>query len=230
MDLFSQHLKLTLTTEKNMIKEACVETLEEALRAEQLGADRIELCSDLASDGLTPSVKLMQETISAVKIPVMVMIRPRAGNFIYSDKEITQMKYDMDAAKKAGAAGLVFGLLTSDNKIDMENTRLLAEYAKPLPVTFHKAIDELKNPVEGVIQLMTIENIKRILTSGGKPTAFEGRETIQEMIKTVGDKIIILVAGKVLDSNVGEIQKLTGARELHGRKIVGDLGSVPAPS
>ncbi len=230
MDLFSQHLKLTLTTEKNMIKEACVETLEEALRAEQLGADRIELCSDLASDGLTPSVKLMQETISEVKIPVMVMIRPRAGNFIYSDKEITQMKYDMDAAKKAGAAGLVFGLLTSDNKIDMENTRLLAEYAKPLPVTFHKAIDELKNPVEGVIQLMTIENIKRILTSGGKPTAFEGRETIQEMIKTAGEQIIILVAGKVLDSNVGEIQKLTGARELHGRKIVGDLGSVPAPS
>ncbi|GAB1454029.1 copper homeostasis protein CutC [Draconibacterium sp.] len=203
-----------------MIKEACVETFEEAILAEKRGANRIELCSDLANAGLTPSVELMQKTISALKIPVMVMIRPRAGNFVYSEKEIAEMKSEIDLAKKVGVAGIVLGLLTPDNNIDIKNTQLLADYASPLPVTFHKAIDELENPVEGVKDLLKIGNIKRILTSGGLPTALEGQETIREMIKTAGDNIIILVAGKVLDSNVEEIQKLTGARELHGRRIV----------
>jgi copper homeostasis protein len=203
-----------------MIKEACVETFEEAILAEKRGANRIELCSDLANAGLTPSVELMQKTISALKIPTMVMIRPRAGNFVYSEKEIAEMKSEIDLAKKVGVAGIVLGLLTPDNNIDIKNTRLLADYASPLPVTFHKAIDELENPVEGVKDLLKIGNIKRILTSGGLPTALEGQETIREMIKTAGDNIIILVAGKVLDSNVEEIQKLTGARELHGRRIV----------
>ena len=210
-----------------MIKEACVETFEEALIAEKRGATRIELCSDLSNDGLTPSFELMEKTISELKISVMVMIRPRAGNFVYSDEEIIQMKKDIDLAKKVGATGVVFGLLTSENNIDVDNTQILAEYAAPLPVTFHKAIDELKNPVEGVIDLLKIENIKRILSSGGKPSAKEGQETIREMIKTAGNKIIILVAGKVLNSNVEEIQKLTGAKELHGRRIVGELSPLP---
>jgi copper homeostasis protein len=206
-----------------MLKEACVETLQEAVLAEKLGANRIELCSDLANDGLTPSFELMQKTCLALKIPVMVMIRQRPGNFVYSEDEIDQMKSEIDLAKKAGAFGVVFGLLTSDNKIDVKNTRVLAEYAQPLPVTFHKAIDEMENPVEGVTVLKEISGIKRILTSGGKPTALEGLKTIRKMIEVAGEQITILVAGKVLDSNVKEIQKLTGAKELHGRKIVGEL-------
>lgn len=208
-----------------MIKEACVETFEEALLAEKLGASRIELCSDLANDGLTPSFELMQKTCSMLKIPVMVMIRPRAGNFIYSDEEISKMKSEIDLAKKAGAFGVVFGLLTPENKIDEINTKILADYAQPLPVTFHKAIDELENPVEGVSVLKEITGIKRILTSGGKPTALEGQELIRKMNEVAGNQIIILVAGKVLDSNVAEIQKITGAKELHGRRIVGELRS-----
>ena len=206
-----------------MKKEACVETFEEAVLAEKLGANRIELCSELQFDGLTPSFELMQKTCSALKIEVMVMIRTRAGNFVYSEGEIDQMKSEIDLAKKAGAFGVVFGLLTSENKIDEKNTKLLTEYAHPLPVTFHKAIDELEDPVEGVSVLKKIDGIKRILTSGGKPTALEGLETIRKMIEIAGEQITILVAGKVLDSNVEEIQKLTGARELHGRKIVGSL-------
>ena len=118
---------------------------------------------------------------------------------------------------------MVFGLLTQENQIDSENTRLLAEYAKPLPVTFHKAIDLLDDPVEGVKILTEIPGIKRILTSGGKPTAIEGSAVIREMIDAARDRITILVAGKVLDSNVKEIQKLTGATEFHGKKIVGNL-------
>ncbi len=206
-----------------MIKEACVETFEEAKLAELRSANRIELCSDLAHDGLTPGFKLMKKVCNELKIPVMCMIRPRAGNFVCSEDEIMQMKAEIDWAKNAGAAGIVLGLLTSEKKIDIINTRVLAEYADPLPVTFHKAIDELENPVEGVRDLCQIKNIKRILTSGGKPTALEGQEVIREMIKVAGEQITILVAGKVLDSNVDEIQKLCGAKELHGRRIVGEL-------
>ncbi|NOR76688.1 MAG: copper homeostasis protein CutC [Draconibacterium sp.] len=206
-----------------MIKEACVETFKEAKLAEQRGANRIELCSDLANDGLTPSFELMKRTISELKIPVMTMVRPRAGNFVHTKKEVEQMKKDIDTAKQVGTYGIVLGLLTSDNKIDIENTRILAEYANPLPITFHKAIDELENPVEGVKELLKINGIKRILTSGGKATADEGQAVIREMIKIAEGKITILVAGKVLDSNVKEIQKITGAKELHGRRIVGKL-------
>ena len=206
-----------------MIKEACVETFEEAKLAEKCGANRIELCSDLANDGLTPSFELMKKSCSELKIPVMVMIRPRAGNFVYTATEIAQMKADIDLAKQAGAHGVVFGLLTSKNKIDLTNTRILADYAKPLPVTFHKAIDELKDPVDGVKNLIQIENIKRILTSGGKPTAKEGQETIRKMAEESEGKITMLVAGKVLESNIEKIQNLTGAKELHGRRIVGEL-------
>lgn len=206
-----------------MIKEACVESFEEAKLAQERGANRIELCSDLANDGLTPSFDLIKKTCSELKIPVMTMARPRAGNFVCTPAEVEQIKKDIDHAKKAGAAGVVFGLLTPDNKIDIENTRILADYAKPLPVTFHKAIDELDDSVEGVKALLKIDNIKRILTSGGKPTALEGKPVIKKMIEVAGDKITILVAGKVLDSNVEEIQKITGTNELHGRRIVGEL-------
>ena len=206
-----------------MIKETCAETFEEAQKAELQNASRIELCSDLANDGLTPTPELMQKTCAALKIPVMVMIRPRAGNFVYSEEEINQMKTDIDRAKKAGAAGVVFGLLTADNKIDMENTRILADYAHPMPVTFHKAIDELENPVEGVEALKKISGIKRILTSGGKPTAREGLETLRKMLQTAEGNPIIMIAGKVTDKNVEELQQLTGATEFHGRRIVGNV-------
>jgi copper homeostasis protein len=209
-----------------MIREACVETFEEALTAENRGADRIELCCDLANDGLTPSPELMQKTCSTLKIPVMVMIRPRAGDFIYTPTEISSMKREIELAKQAGAEGIVLGLLTPEGKIDMENTRLLAEYAHPLTVTFHKAIDDLADPVEGVIALMKIKAIKRILTSGGKATAKDGAETIRKMIQTAGGNLIIIAAGRITDKNIAEIQQLTEAVEFHGRKIAGDLHSI----
>ena len=208
-----------------MIKEACVESFSEAKLAQDRGANRIELCSDLANDGLTPDFETMKKACSELDIPVMVMARPRAGNFVHSADEVEAMKSSIDLAKEAGADGIVFGLLTPDNKIDESNTRLLAEYAYPLPVTFHKAIDEMEDPVEGVRVLKSIPNIKRILSSGGRATAFEGQEVIRKMITEAEGKIIILVAGKVTAENVNEMQQITGTTELHGRKIVGDLTS-----
>lgn len=206
-----------------MIKEACVESLEEAINAQKQGATRIELCGDLANDGLTPSHNLMQQAREALSIPIMTMIRPRGGNFVYMDEEVEEMKKAIDQAKATGADGVVFGLLTADNQIDETNTRKLAEYALPLPVTFHKAIDAMDNPVEGVKVLKTIPNITRILTSGGKPTAKEGAETIYKMKKEAEGKIIMVVAGKVTAKNVDELQHITETNELHGKKIVGKL-------
>lgn len=206
-----------------MIREACVETYEEALKAQDNGANRIELCSHLELDGLTPSPELMKKACSGLIIPVMVMIRPRGGNFVFSEEELTTMEKEIAIAKKLGADGIVFGLLTTGNQVDVVNTRRLAKAASPLPVTFHKAIDVLENPVEGVTQLLAIEEISRILTSGGQPTAREGALVIKEMMKVAGDNITILVAGKVTSENVDEIAKITGAVELHGRRIAGDL-------
>jgi copper homeostasis protein len=209
-----------------MILEACVESFEEALKAQQQGAQRIELCSRLDLDGLTPSPDLIHEVCSELKIPVMVMIRPRGGDFVYSPNEIKQMANEIVIAKSFGASGIVFGMLTAINQVDTANCKLLTAAASPLPVTFHKAVDLLEDPAEGVRQLLKVKGITRILTSGGKPTAKEGTFKIREMIKEAGDEIIILVAGKVTNENVEEIRQLTGASEFHGRKIVGELNQV----
>lgn len=206
-----------------MILEACVETLEEALKARERGAHRIELCSRLDLDGISPSEEFVREVCAALIIPVMVMIRPREGDFVYSEDEITVMLREIDRAKALGASGMVFGVLTADNQIDMDQCRRLAERAFPLPVTFHKAIDTMEDPVMGVRQLLKCGGITRILTSGGKPTAREGAGKIREMRTAAAGRIIILVAGKVTGDNVEEIEALTGAEEFHGRRIAGEL-------
>lgn len=206
-----------------MILEACVETYQEALTAQSNGANRIELCSQLELDGLTPDTRLIEQVCAELNIPVMVMIRPHGGNFVYSEPEIQEMEQDIAMARNMGAAGIVFGLLTRDNQIDIANTRRLVIAASPLPVTFHKAIDAMEDPAKGVRQLLEIEGITRILTSGGKPTALEGASKIKEMMKVAHGKIIMLVAGKVILSNRDEIASMTGANELHGRRIVGEL-------
>lgn len=204
-----------------LIKEACVETFEEAMMAEEKGADRIELCANLETDGLTPAPDLLERLCNSLRIPVKVMIRPRPGNFVYSEQEVNQMLAEIDNAKKSGAAGIVIGALTSTNTIDVPVTTLLADYALPLPVTFHKAIDRLNDPVEGVTELLKIGNISHILTSGGRETAIEGAATIRKMIVTAGNNITIVAAGRITNTNLTEVWKITGAQEFHGRRIIG---------
>jgi len=205
-----------------MIKEACVESFEEALKAEKLGADRVELCSNLELDGLTLHPELVRKTCAALNIPVMVMIRTRPGDFVYSDEEIQKMKSEIDQARNAGAAGVVLGVLTQDNKIDVIKTKALADYAAPLSVTFHKAIDLSENLLEAVEVLQGIPGVRRILTSGGKSTALEGASQIRKMVELSNGFPAIIAAGKVTSENLNEIQKHTGAKEFHGRRIVGE--------
>lgn len=204
-----------------MVLEACVESFEEAIRAAGNGAHRIELCSQLDLDGLTPPAELTERVCRTLLVPVMVMIRPRPGSFVFSRQETDHMVGELLAARSLGAAGFVIGLLTAENTIDLPGCQRLVTAAYPLPVTFHKAVDRMADPVEGVRQLKMVPGITRILTSGGKPTASEGAPKIREMIREADGRLVIVVAGKVTNVNVAEICRLTGATEFHGRKITG---------
>jgi copper homeostasis protein len=205
-----------------MIREACVETLAEALKAQELGADRLELCTDLAMGGTTPSTEIITGCKKSLKIPVVVMIRPRNGNFIYSPAEVKLMLQGIAAAKDAGADGIVTGVLTPDREVDLEILRLLVEQADPLWVTFHKAIDETRDIQREIVRLCD-SGIRRVLSSGGAATAREGTEMLNSMIRISAGKLAIIAAGKITASNLPELRNLIDANEFHGRKIVGEL-------
>lgn len=206
-----------------MILEACVETFEEALKAELMGASRIELCDDLSVGGITPSYALLDSVKNKLKIPIMVMIRPRGGNFIYDSSELKLMKQSIDICKSQGVMGVVFGILNNQDLIDAEITKRLVEYADPLEITFHKAIDDTPDPVHSAEILAGIKGITRILTSGGKPTALEGAENINKMSKITAGHLKILAAGRITATNLDEISGILKTDEFHGRGIVGPL-------
>ena len=166
---------------KNFLLEISVESLEGALAAERGGADRIELCSDLSVGGLTPQTALLRAVRQQIQIPIFAMIRPRAGGFVYSPAEFTQMKESIAAARDAGASGLALGILKPDRTVDVDHSRELVELARPLPVTFHRAFDEcadLSQALEDVVR----SGAARILTSGGAATALEGATNIAMLV------------------------------------------------
>lgn len=203
-----------------LIFEACVETFDDAIAAEKRGANRIELCSALDQDGLTPSPELTLKCVQHLTIPVMAMVRPRGGNFVYAEDEILLMEAEIEYFKQSGVTGVVFGLLTNDGAIDVENTRRLAKLASPLEVTFHKAIDYSDDILKSFQELNTIEGITRVLTSGGMDTAWNGRNILKQMQDIPGRRIKIIAAGKVLPGNRVQIAESTGVSELHGQRIV----------
>lgn len=202
-----------------MIKEACVESLVDAIEAEKRGADRIELCDNLSQGGTTPSYGTIKIALSTLKIPVFPIIRPRGGDFYYTPAEIEVIKEDIKVCKSLGTKGVVLGLLTKDKKIDLEVLSQLVELAKPMEVTFHKAIDELEDPTLVIDDLINL-GVKRILSSGTKPTALEGKDMLNKMIEKAGDRLTIVVAGKVTKEILPEVSSLIPAKEYHGKVIV----------
>ena len=210
-----------MTTQlSSLLFEACVESFEAAITAQQRGAHRIELCSALDQDGLTPSHELVQRCVQGLSIPVVAMIRPRGGDFVYTEAELDQMECDIQRCQQAGVAGVVFGLLTENGEIDMHNTERLVRAATPLAVTFHKAIDSSTDIQASFMQLNTIHGITRVLTSGGQTTAWEGRDALKAMHALPGRRIEIVAAGKLLPDNRRQLADYTGIRELHGKNIV----------
>lgn len=202
-----------------MIKEVCVESFSEALAAEKRGADRIELCDNLYLGGTTPSYGTIKMAMEKLTIPAFPIIRPRGGNFHYSKEEIEIMKEDIKVCKSLGAKGVVLGVLTTDNKVDFETLKELVDLASPMEVTFHKAVDELENPVEVIDRFVEI-GVKRILSSGTKETALEGKDILNAMIKKADNRIIILIAGKVTSDNFEEVAAAVPSSEYHGKKIM----------
>ncbi len=206
---------------KEPVREVCVESFQDAFVVVAAGATRIELCDNLSVGGTTPSYGTIKQVISKLTVPVMVMIRPRGGDFCYSDDEIEIMRHDIQVCHKLGVYGVVLGLLRPDHTIDIERTKELVELARPMQVTFHKAIDDSIDILLSIRQLKNI-GIVRVLTSGGKPTAIEGRETLLKMIEIAGDEMNIIVAGKVTWENFEEIKQLIPSNEYHGRRLVKD--------
>ncbi|HEX3009177.1 MAG TPA: copper homeostasis protein CutC [Bacteroidales bacterium] len=202
-----------------MILEACVESYSEAIAFQLAGAGRIELCENLFVGGTTPSYGTIKMCCNNLNIPVATMIRPRGGDFCYSDDEFSIMQEDVKVCKALGSQGVVFGMLTKENKIDVERTKILVNLAGSMQTVFHKAFDEVNDPFEALEQLIEI-GITRILTSGTKETAFEGQEILRKLIKQAAGRITILAAGKVTFENLQQLQEIIPASEFHGKRIV----------
>jgi len=202
-----------------IIKEACIENFTQAFVAQNAGASRIELCENLAEGGTTPSYGTIKACIEKLAIPSFVMIRPRGGDFVYSEEELQIMQADINCCKALGVPAVVFGLLTKDGAIDETNTRKLIELARPMQVTFHKAFDELREPLKGLETLIQL-GVDRILTSGTKATAHEGAEILNQLITRADGRIIIVAAGKVTKDNLNKLIQHIRTSEFHGKKIV----------
>jgi copper homeostasis protein len=199
---------------KKLLLEISVESINAAAAAERSGADRIELCSDLSVGGLTPDPVLTRAVRQQIQTPIFVMIRPRAGDFVYSSPEFTQMKESVAEARDLGADGVVFGILKPDRIVDIERTRELVELAQPLPVTFHRAFDtcpELSQALENVVQ----SGASRILTSGGAASAPEGSAKIKTLIAAARQHITIIPGAGINSGNILQLAAATRALEFH---------------
>jgi copper homeostasis protein len=212
--------------------EICVGDLESALEADRGGADRVELCDNLAVGGTTPSAGAIAEACARLSIPVHVLIRPRAGDFLPSEPELAAMRRDIDTARSLGASGVVLGVLRPDATIDRETTATLAERARPMSVTFHRAFDQVLDPALALETLIAL-GIDRVLTSGCHPTALEGIDVLRRLVEQARHRINILAGGRIALENLAKIFVQTGVPEVHlgsavTRAVPGTMNQPPA--
>jgi copper homeostasis protein len=199
----------------NILLEICCGSIDDAIQAEKGGADRVELCSALFLGGLTPSLGTIQEAKHRLKIPVMVMVRPRSGGFCYTEAEFATMERDAEAATGSGADGVVFGVLRPDGRIDEKRTKQMCRLIGKRQAVFHRAFDVTPDPFKALEQLVEL-GITRVLTSGQKDTVPEGVELIAELIERAGKRIEILPGGGGLRPfNMHEMVARTGCRQVH---------------
>jgi len=209
---------------KPVIVEVCVDSVASAVAAERGGAARVELCSDLLEGGITPSAGLIDTTRSRISIGLNPIIRPRPGDFCYSEEEIETMCRDIETAKELGADGVVLGILDTDGNVDVERTRHLVELARPLSVTFHRAFD-MSSDLQRALESVCETGADRILTSGGEQTCLEGMDAISSLVKSAGQRIRVMAGGAISHKDAPTIVERTGVREIH----VGLSSSVASP-
>lgn len=195
--------------------ELCAESVEAARAAQAGGADRIELCSGLAVGGITPDAKLIAASLAAVSIPVYVLIRPRSGSFVYTTEEFELMRRQIEEAKSAGASGVAIGMLLSDGRVDVEGTRKLIEWARPMKATFHRAFDETPDLCEA-LESVIATGADSLLTSGGAAEVLRGAESIGSLARLAGGRIHILAGGGLRLATLTEVVRKSGNFSLHG--------------
>jgi copper homeostasis protein len=196
------------------ILEICIDSVASAIAAEQGGAARVELCQNLFEGGTTPSVGTVCQTLERVGIKVNAIIRPRGGDFLYSDDEFAVMQHDIITLKEMGVNGVVIGMLNADGTIDVERSSRLIELARPLEVTYHRAFDVTADPFRSLDDIIGL-SAERLLTSGQEPSVLEGVELIAELVRRAGDDIIIMPGAGITEKNLPRIMRETGAKEFH---------------
>jgi copper homeostasis protein len=211
---------------QQMIFELCAETIDACLAARAGGAHRIELCSGLGEGGVTPSHGLIAVAVQRSELPVHVLVRPRGGDFVYSANEVDVMRRDIVHSKELGAAGVVFGILRRDGRVDIEATRALVQLARPMEVTYHRAFDcapSLSESLEDVIAA----GADRLLTSGGQPDIVAGSAALAELVRLAGDRIAVAAGGGLRVENAAAVARATGAAHFHGslRRRLSEPGS-----
>lgn len=199
------------------VLENCSNSVQSSIEAQKGGAIRVELCDNLAEGGTTPSLSQIQLTRENIDIQLNVIIRPRGGDFFYSDLEFESMKQDIHHCGKSKCDGVVIGILNADGTVDIERNKILVNIAREynMSVTFHRAFDrcaDLFKSLEDIINL----GCDRILTSGGRKTALEGKEVIKELIKQANGRIIIMPGSGINENNIAELVEATGLVEFHG--------------
>ena len=197
--------------------EVCASTFESAINAQLAGADRIELCEQLEVGGLTPSRELLEHVLQKVELPVFVLIRPREGEFNYSSEEFELMIQSIEEVKTIGGHGIVSGVLTAEHELDIERTQILVEKASPLPFTFHRAFDEIKQPIKSVQQIKNM-GVRRLLSSGQQPTAKRGLQLLNELKEFEDTDFNILPGGGITPNNA-KLFKSMGFKEIHASGI-----------
>jgi copper homeostasis protein len=199
---------------KQKTLEICAGSLSSAIAAQTGGANRVELCDNLAEGGTTPSPGMILQVVKMLKIPVFVLIRPRAGDFLYSEAEFSVIKEDILFCKEHGAKGVVFGILNEDGTVDMNRNAELVHLARPMQVTFHRAFDMSRDPIQAMEDIISL-GFERILTSGQAANAPDGAAMIAELIKRAAGRIIIMPGGGITENNITELCQKTGAVEFH---------------
>jgi copper homeostasis protein len=194
--------------------EVCVEGIDGLLAAQEAGADRVELCASLLEGGITPSFGTVRTALELAAVPFHVIVRPRGGDFLYSDAEFRSMLADVASLRELGVAGVVVGCLTADGAIDEVRMTALAAAAGPLAVTCHRAFDMTRDPAAALEALIRCK-VGRVLTSGQRDTAVEGVGLLAQLVKQAGERIIILGCGALSPDNIAEVRRTTDLTEMH---------------
>ena len=204
---------MTVNNSKLLKTELCAYSVEACRVAARLGVNRVELCASPAEGGVTPSLATIEQVAAIEGLDLSVMIRPRGGDFLYSDEEFSTMLRDIGHARTAGATGVVFGILTADGKVDVERTRQLVEASKGMETTFHRAVD-MTEDYEAAVEAVIEAGCDRILTSGGYDKAIDGIDNVRRAVEIAHGRIEIMAGSGVVAANA-EALKNVGVDALH---------------